>query len=216
MVSMDTLLHLTRLSLAFGRENRATMHPDGVTRESDTDHTVMLALVAPALAARLRPDLQPALVAAFAVVHDLPEVYAGDTNTLNLSAVERANKTQRELAALNRLDVELSELPWIAGMMHRYEEQDAPEARWVRYVDKILPKLTHALNGGVSVSVSPQGQQLSPDARAGIIRRSGDCQCEELAEAYPEFPELLELLRASIDQAERAAYDAWVNDVAGV
>lgn len=36
---MDDLLHLARLALAFGKVDRVTFHPDGVTRESDTGIT---------------------------------------------------------------------------------------------------------------------------------------------------------------------------------
>src|SRR6266851_2925642 len=52
----DAVAELGGLALAFGRIDRtACYHPDQVTAESDTDHTVMLAWVAPSLAALLYP-----------------------------------------------------------------------------------------------------------------------------------------------------------------
>lgn len=44
------LTQIADLALRFGRVDRATLHPDGVRHESDTDHTVMLVEV-------LRPEL---------------------------------------------------------------------------------------------------------------------------------------------------------------
>ncbi len=110
---------LCRLALAFGRIDRtAVHHPDG-TPESDTDHTVMLGWVACSLAARF-PGLDIGLVAQFALAHDAPEVYAGDTPTLRIDATGRAAKADRERAATARLAVEFG-MGWgeLATMLAR-------------------------------------------------------------------------------------------------
>lgn len=194
------ILHLAKLALAFGRKNRATLHPDGWTPESDTDHTVMLALIAPALAHALRPDLQPDLVAAFVVVHDLAEVKVGDTNTFGISAEDLAAKVVREAAALEELREELAAFPWIVNLLERYELQQEPEARWCRYVDKIMPKLTHSFNGGVALLHMPL-----KDAPHIALRKEGDALRQTLRDAYPEFPELDVLYGEALDVAVAAA-----------
>lgn len=198
---MNELLALTSLSLAFGRVNRATFHPDGCTPESDTDHTVMLALVAPALAARMRPDLSPERIAAFAVVHDLLEVKTGDVNTIGLSADGHAAKRAKERAALEQLRVELAAFPWIVATLDAYEAQAALEARWVRYVDKVLPKLTHALNKGATL----RKMGKTRDEISEIDRAQG----ASLRDEYPEFPEVAELF----DAAHRLAVAAYPADM---
>ena len=43
---MTPAIRLADLILRFGRVNRATYHPDGERPESDTDHTVMLGILA--------------------------------------------------------------------------------------------------------------------------------------------------------------------------
>ena len=58
-------LRLARISLAFGRVDRATRHEDGLRPETDTDHTVMLGLIACEFAPA---HLDRAKVAAFALV----------------------------------------------------------------------------------------------------------------------------------------------------
>lgn len=198
---MNELLALTSLSLAFGRVNRATFHPDGCTPESDTDHTVMLALIAPALAARMRPDLNPERVAAFAVVHDLLEVKTGDVNTIGLSADGHAAKRAKEREALEQLRVELAAFPWIVATLDAYEAQAALEARWVRYVDKVLPKLTHALNKGATLRRT--GKTIDE------ISEIHEAQGASLRDEYPEFPEVAELF----DAAHRLAVAACPEDM---
>jgi 5'-deoxynucleotidase YfbR-like HD superfamily hydrolase len=88
------------------------------------------------------------LVAQYALVHDAPEVYAGDTPTLRITTEGRVAKSAREHAAVRRLDAEFGEhLPWFPATIADYETQQVPEARYVRAMDKILPKIVHLLDG---------------------------------------------------------------------
>jgi len=145
----DAVQALARYALQFGRIDRtACLHPDGGMRESDTDHTVMLRWIAPALADRCCPDLPSGDVAAFALVHDAVEVFAGDTQPLRIDADGLAAKKAREAAAAGRWRAEFGgSLPWLPAMIGRYEAQHEPAARFVRALDKIMPKLVHILNG---------------------------------------------------------------------
>ncbi len=90
------LIDIGKLILTFAKVNRVTLHEDGVTQESDTDHTVMLSVSACALASKLYPELNLGKIAQFAIVHDLVEVYALDTNTINITDSEREEKKDRE------------------------------------------------------------------------------------------------------------------------
>lgn len=146
------IIELGELAMVFGRIDRTCVaHPDG-TPESDSDHTVMLAWIAPALAEivnrRAGYERYPVSeVTQFAVVHDAAEVYAGDTPTLRITAAELAAKASREYAASVQLYGQFAErLPWFARMVRRYEEQQDQSARFVRSVDKIMPKVVHVLN----------------------------------------------------------------------
>lgn len=134
---------LADLVLRFGRVERATAHPDGVRPETDTDHTVMLAIVACDLAP---PDLDRGLIAQFALVHDLVEAECGDTQTLTITAEERVAKTARERAAMAALVERFGPASWLGRTLTAYEAGEAREARWVYVMDKVMPKLTHILN----------------------------------------------------------------------
>lgn len=183
----DRLVDLARLSLLFGRIDRITFHEDGATPESDTDHTVMLGLAASAIAAEYLPGLDVGLIAQFALVHDLVEVYAGDMPTLRaLSSDRKAEKRAREHAAYSRIMSEFGlSLPWIDQTIAEYERQQWREARFVRALDKLLPKLTHLLNDGVTL----RAEGMSVDELAARYT----AQRAELLEYAADFPVLMDL-----------------------
>jgi putative hydrolase of HD superfamily len=183
----DPVIDLGRLSLVFSRVDRITFHEDGTTPESDADHTVMLGLISCAFAARYLPQLDLGLVAQYALVHDLVEAYAGDTPTLHaLSGTAKVEKLAREHAAWERIVLEFgSTLPWLPDTIEDYELLVAPEARYVKALDKLLPKITHVLNGGVTLA----GQGMDADRLAERY----ELQLSELQAYAADFPELFEL-----------------------
>lgn len=142
------VLPLARMALALGRVNRATLHEDGVTQESDTDHTVMLALIA---AATAPAHLDARRVVTMALVHDLVEAVVGDTDTFNATADVLADKERREAEGFGVLARELARFPIILNWIDVYRHQQSPEAQWVRVMDKVMPKITHVLNGGAAL-----------------------------------------------------------------
>jgi putative hydrolase of HD superfamily len=190
----DAMVDLGRLALDFGRVDRITYHPDGLTPESDTDHTVMLGLIACALADRHFPDLNVGLVAQYALVHDLVEVYAGDTPTLRMPTADaKAEKQQREHEAYQRIcDRFVKTLPWLPILIGGYEARVTPEARFVKALDKLLPKITHLLNG--AVTIRKQGM-----SRAELATRY-ETQIAELEVYAADFPELFELRAVLVDR----------------
>lgn len=183
----DAVIDLGRLAMAFGRIDRtACYHPDGVTKESDADHTVMLGWIAPALATRCFPLLDVGLVAQFALIHDMPEVYAGDTPTLRIDAAGRATKARREAAAVARLTREFGyHLWWVTNTLRDYEAQVLPEARFVRGLDKCLPKIVHLLDGAAGLREEGMG---SVELGAVFGR-----QRDDMEKYVGEFTDLMDL-----------------------
>lgn len=188
----EKALQVAKLALGFSRVERATRHEDGIRQETDADHTVMLGLVCLELCP---PWLLSERVAAYVMVHDLPEVYAGDTQTLNATKAALADKKAREEAARLRLVQELGQDSVIMTLLAEYEKQESPEARYVRLMDKVLPKLTHTMNNCVVA------KGLLADLAE--FERAHEKQYRELSEKYPEFSDILELLRVSMDEAQR-------------
>lgn len=85
-------------------------------------------------------------------------------------------------------------------MIETYEAQACREARFVRYADKILPRLTNALNGGDAIRARGHGKAESFTHDRRLIGG--------LAKQYPEFASVLDpLLRLACDEAEAAWKD---------
>lgn len=200
---MVDLLTIADLALRFGRVNRATFHPDGERPETDTDHTIMLAILACEIASVLPAPywLDVGLLAQLAIAHDLVEAEAGDTNTFGgLTPEGQREKEAREAAALASLRARLGD-GWTVQTIDAYERQDTPEARFLRYLDKILPKLTHTLNG--CIAVRRAGKDLA------WVQAHHQRQGADLAARYPEWaPVLGPLFDAACEEAERALVEA--------
>jgi putative hydrolase of HD superfamily len=188
------LVDIGKLVLQFAKVNRVTLHEDGVRPESDTDHTVMLSVCACALAQKLYPDLDLGKVAQFAIIHDLVEAYAMDTDSFGLTREAREKKEEREGYALARIEEEFGHIfPWISDAIHAYEALDTKEARFVKTLDKIMPKITHILNGG---RVFKQRQESLE-----MMKNHFDTQrtvCEN--EYATDMPELITLLKEMTDE----------------
>lgn len=189
LFTTDDMVDLGRLALLFGRKNRATFHEDGVTPESDTDHTVMLGFVACSVAREL-DGFDPGRVAELTLVHDIVEAYVGDTNSFDISDEERAKKKQREHEGVQRLKKDLGEDSWLIERLLAYEAQEEPEARLVRFLDKATPKINHTLNHCATIKAMGK-------TRDDLIR-AHQAQLTALIEGYPDIAEHVGLLMTEI------------------
>ena len=148
-MNTEKMIDLGKLSLLFARVNRATYHEDGVTKESDTDHTVMLGVCACAFAHSYDTTLNVGKVAQFAFIHDLVEAYAGDTNSLGMVEDVKKVKEEREHAAFLKIKEEFKDIfPWIHETIEEYESLKSKEAKYIKAFDKVMPKITQILNNG--------------------------------------------------------------------
>jgi putative hydrolase of HD superfamily len=192
----EKMLDLGKLSLRFARVDRATYHEDGVRRESDTDHTVMLGLCACAFASSYDTTLNLGKVAQFAFIHDLVEAYAGDTNSLGMVEDIKKVKEEREHEAFLKIKEEFKDVfPWIHTTIEEYESLATPEAKFIKAFDKIMPKVTQVLNNGVQFKHLKRTQE-----ELTAIHKK---QLDEMTDGYAkELPETLELLSVMMGKAE--------------
>lgn len=109
--------------------------------ENDAEHSFVLATLGCALAAEVDPKLDLGKVAQYGLVHDLVEVFAGDTTIWAADEVH-ATKPAREAAALDEIRRRYdASLPWFSQTIARYERLDEPESCFVYALDKVLPHL---------------------------------------------------------------------------
>lgn len=193
---IDWMGRVAALALAFGRVTRATRHEDGVRPESDAEHAVMLGLLACPIAVGM--GMRSGRAAEYALVHDLAEAYCGDTNSFDIGPAAAARKAEVEAAAIARLRADFADVPWLLRRVAEYEAQDEPEARLVRYLDKVTPKLTHRLNG--AAAIREMGKSFDD------FRRAHRAQGAMLRERYPE---LAERIGPIFDAVSGRAEAAW-------
>jgi hypothetical protein len=105
---------------------------------------------------------------------------------LRIDAAGREAKARREREAVHWIWAQFVDtLPWITRTLVEYEEQERPEARFVRAVDKILPKVVHLLDGAKGLV---EEHMTAAELREVFGRQATDMQ------AYAgDFPELLDL-----------------------
>jgi len=133
----------------FYQVERATpLHFAPGRHENDAEHSWSLALFACALSPHVDRTLDMGKICQFSVVHDLVEVYAGDTSNL-ASEAEKSTKEVREQEALQRLQQECKTFPWITETIVEYEAQNTAEARFVKSVDKLLSLLFDIIDKGL-------------------------------------------------------------------
>lgn len=127
---------------------RRTLVADRSRRETDAEHSWHFALMAMLLAEYAGPRVDINRVIRMALVHDLVEIYAGDTFAYDSEG--KKSQHAREEQAADRL---FALLPADQGQELRalWEEFDAmetPDARFAAAVDRIQPFLNNCLTEG--------------------------------------------------------------------
>ena len=84
----------------------------------------------------------------YALVHDLVEVYAGDTYAYTEDKALLDSKEQREKEAAERLKKEFPEFEELHKLIHEYEQKSDEESKFIYALDKIEPMLYIYLDNG--------------------------------------------------------------------
>jgi putative hydrolase of HD superfamily len=192
----QSIVSLGKLILKFARTDRATYHEDGITPESDTDHTIMLAVIACACAEKFAPRLNRGKIAELALVHDLVEVYAKDTPTLKpLDKKSAQDKKLREEKAFKKMEGRFGTIfPWVTQTIHEYESLTSPEARFIKAIDKIMPKITSVLNKGAT-------EKKAGFSESTELEKMYANQQKQIAEWISDYPEIVDIYEALADES---------------
>lgn len=117
--------------------------------ENDSEHSYQLAMLSWYLLNKAKLDLDQDKVIRFALVHDFPEVYAGDTPVFGPGSETRDTKHAREAAAIERLEQEWGErFPEFIAAIKEYESKESREAQFVYALDKVIAPMNIFLDGG--------------------------------------------------------------------
>ncbi|MGN0908631.1 MAG: HD domain-containing protein [Succinivibrio sp.] len=128
------------------RQTYLTSNP--IRQENDAEHAWHMCLMALVLQECANAPCDMLKVLSMLIVHDLIEVYAGDTFCYDEKAV--AGQQEREAAAADRL---YSMLPPDLGsrlraLWEEFERCESPEARFAKCMDNVQPCMLNAATGG--------------------------------------------------------------------
>lgn len=127
---------------------RRTYHVDNSGLENDAEHSWHLALMAMLLGeyAEGKPDCNRAI--RMVVVHDLIEIYAGDTYAYDTKGYE--SKTDREKAAADKLFAQLpdDQNKEIRSLWEEFDAVETDDAKFANCMDRIQPFLHNTLTLG--------------------------------------------------------------------
>jgi putative hydrolases of HD superfamily len=108
-------------------------------KENDSEHSFELAMICRYLATQYNKEggnIQVEKVIIYALVHDLVEAYAGDTDTYSCSSEDYLTKHTKEMDALQKIKEETAFFPQLAERIESYESQQDEESQFVKSIDK--------------------------------------------------------------------------------
>lgn len=157
----------------------------GHVKENDVEHSYSLAMVGWFLS-QFFPHLNGQTVMRYAMVHDIVEVYAGDTFVFAEQS-EIDGKKDREQLALNRIKREWRDFPEMLETIEQYEAMSDKESKFVYALDKVMPMLLNILSGGHTW----QKEKLSP-GRVHNAKKDKVKISPEISAYYDEIYALIE------------------------
>ena len=175
-------------------ERRSYIYAGG-RRENDAEHswhTAMMAMILNEYAAMPGVDINR--VVRMLLVHDLIEVYAGDTFAYDTAAVQ--DKAAREREAADKL---YAILPGNQGDEYRalweeFDREDTPDSIYAAALDRLQPLISNWLNRGATWAEG--------NVRARQVWR----RMEQIKRGMPEIWEIVEfIIHDSIEKGYLAA-----------
>lgn len=137
-MDIQQFLKFTEILNVFKRTHRVVKAHDGNRLENDAEHSHQLAVLAMYIISVRKLPLDVTKVISYALVHDLVEVYAGDTDAFGTTDT-KDSKHEREQLAQTRLKNEFPEFKELHDLIGAYESKSDAESRFVSSLDKVLP-----------------------------------------------------------------------------
>ncbi len=127
---------------------RRNLVADASRRENDAEHSWHLAIMAMILEEYSADKVDIAKVMKIALVHDLVEVYAGDTFAYDVKGNE--DKLDREIMAADKLFGMLKDGQGeeIRALWDEFEAKETAEAKYANAIDRLQPLILNYLTNG--------------------------------------------------------------------
>lgn len=119
------------------------------TKENDTEHSYQIAMMAWFLSDQFNLKLSTDKLIKYGMVHDLIEVYSGDTPVYSKDPINTIEtKKEREEKAFITLKEEFGNFKELIKTIENYEKKIDKESIFVYEIDKIVPALNIYLDNG--------------------------------------------------------------------
>ena len=127
---------------------RRTMLIDGSRRENDAEHSWHIAVMALIFEEYATEPVDISRAIKMCVVHDLIEIYAGDTFAYD--AAGNKDKAEREAAAADKLFAQLPQEQGadIRALWEEFDTMQTADAKYAACMDRLQPFLHNTLTGG--------------------------------------------------------------------
>ena len=167
---------------------RRTYLTDGVRLENDAEHEWHMAVMALLLAVYSNEDVDKLKVVSILLIHDLVEIYAGDTFAYDEDG--KKSQRERELAAADKL---FSQLPEDLGKKFRslwdeFEAWETPESKFAHTMDNFQPLMLQSATHGKAWREG--GRRLSEVLKRNEKSSEGSQTLWEFAKGHFIKPEI--------------------------
>lgn len=141
-------------------------------RENDAEHSWHLALMVMLLAEYADEPIDVGHAMRLVVIHDLVEIYAGDSPVFDPAAV--VGQQEREEAAADRLFTLLpaDQAAEVRALWDEFEAARTPEARFCKAMDRLQPMLLNWLNQGGTWQMPGATESTVRAREAGVVAAS--------------------------------------------
>lgn len=143
---MEFLLEVDKAKSIF----RQTYISDSSRKENDAEHSWHLAVMAFILSEYAESGTDIARVMKMTLMHDVVEIYAGDTYCYDDKG--NADKAERELAAADKIYALLpdDQREEYKALWLEFEEGKTPEAKFANMLDRLQPTMLNYATEGIS------------------------------------------------------------------
>lgn len=127
---------------------RMTSIADGSRRENDAEHSWSLAMMAVLFAEHVDEKIDLLKVIKMVLIHDLVEIYAGDTFCFDEAGMK--DKDAREQASADKIFglLEKDQGQELRDLWEEFEACATPEAEYAAMLDRLQPLIMNYINEG--------------------------------------------------------------------
>jgi putative hydrolases of HD superfamily len=147
----DRLSQIVEFCKLIDREKfvqRRTYLTDGIRLENDAEHEWHMAVMALLLSEYSNEDVDKLKVVSILLIHDLVEIYAGDTFAYDEDG--KKSQRERELAAADKLFSQLPEdlCQKFRSLWDEFEAWETPESKFAHTLDNFQPMMLQSATHG--------------------------------------------------------------------